>query len=132
MSKSEIEGILSQPFSMLSRQDMTVRKLLSKYHDNPEALKRKFTEAAHGFDPQLAERTRSKNKLVLNKEEREWVSLDKVLHPEVMIFYIYYYIQYVVSVDIVEGNNGITYVPYEYTGIKHFLLVGVGVLSSRS
>jgi len=83
MSKSEIEGILSQPFSMLSRQDMLVRKLLSKFHDNPEVLKRKFAEAAHGFDPQLAERTRFKNKLVLTKEEREWVSLDKVLHPEV-------------------------------------------------
>jgi len=83
MTKTEIEGILAQPFSMLSRHDMQVRKLLSKFHDNTEATKRSLVEAVSGFDVHLAERVRAKHKETWSKEEREWVSLDKVLHPEV-------------------------------------------------
>ena len=35
------------------------------------------------FDPHLAERTRAKNISMYNKEEREWMAIDRVLHPEV-------------------------------------------------
>eukprot|EP01041_Mallomonas_annulata_P002218 gene2218-4307_t len=86
-AKAEVESILNQPFSMLNRHDMLVRKLLSKYHDNQEMMRSKFAQAAYGFDPHLAERIRAKNVKTRSREEREWVSLDKILHPEIWAYY---------------------------------------------
>jgi hypothetical protein len=68
---------------MLTRHEMNVRKLLTKYHDDPEVIKRNRNVALFNFDPRRAERTRSKPYVAMTKEEREWSSIDKVLHPEV-------------------------------------------------
>ena len=87
MEKLEIEQILTQPFSMLNRHDVNVRKLLTKYHDDPEIIKRKRMQSVYGFDPHRAERTRAKQKALMSKQELEWASIDKVLHPEVWAFY---------------------------------------------
>ncbi len=83
LQKPEIITIMSTPFSMLSRREMQIRKLLTKIHDDPDIIKRKFAAAAYGFDPHLAERVRSKNFKAYTKDEREWVYIDKILHPEV-------------------------------------------------
>ena len=52
--KSEIEHVLKTPLSMLSRKDVMVRKLMQKYHDDPNLLKRGAAAAAYGFDPHRA------------------------------------------------------------------------------
>ena len=75
---------MKSPFGMLNRREVSVRKLLSKFHDDSELLLRGQAVAAFGFDPHLAERTRAKNPKAYNKEEKEWASVDKVLHPEVI------------------------------------------------
>lgn len=82
-TKPEIDTIMTTPFSLLSRREMQVRKLFTKFHDDPEIIKKAFAVAAYGFDPHLAERTRAKNSKSHNKEEKEWASLDRILHPEV-------------------------------------------------
>ncbi len=83
ISNVEIEHILSQPFSMLNRKEMIIRKLFTKYHDNPELMKRGLAAASFGFDPHLAERTRAKDYNAYTKEEKEWASVDRILHSEV-------------------------------------------------
>jgi len=85
MHKVEIENIMATPFSMLSRKDMAIRKLLTKFHDDPEVIKKQFAAAAYGFDPHRAERTRSKNPKAYSREQSEWASIDIKLHPEVSI-----------------------------------------------
>ena len=55
LSKVEIEYILDTPFSMLSRKDVIIRKLLTKYHDDKEALQKALSAVAYSFDPHLAE-----------------------------------------------------------------------------
>ncbi|RYH22833.1 hypothetical protein EON65_18680 [archaeon] len=83
INKSEIEYILETPFSMLNRREVKVRKLLTKYHDDVEYMKKALSAVAYNFDPHLAERVRSKHPKSYSKEEREWASVDRVLHPEV-------------------------------------------------
>jgi hypothetical protein len=87
MDKLEIDQVLVQPFSMLNRHEVSVRKLLTKYHDDPEIIKRKRVQSVFGFDPHRAERTRAKQKSLMSKQELEWSSVDKVLHPEVWAYY---------------------------------------------
>jgi hypothetical protein len=87
-NKAEIETILITPFSLLTRQEMCVRKIITKFHDNPEIMKKQYAIAAYGFDPHLAERTRSKNPKAYSKEEKEWESIDRKLHPEVWKYYV--------------------------------------------
>ena len=84
-SRIEIERIIGQPFSSLTRQEMAVKKLLSKFHDNPEMVRRAMGSESHGFDAHLAERTRIKNERGMTEEEREWMSIDTILHPEVLL-----------------------------------------------
>lgn len=91
LSKSEIEYILETPFSMLTRREMVVRKLLTKYHDDSEILKKAISALAYSFDPHLAERTRAKNPLSYSKEEAEWAAIDRVLHPEVSLYFSYFF-----------------------------------------
>jgi hypothetical protein len=83
MSKLDVQRILDQPFAMLTRKEMNARKLLSKYHDDADFIKRERHEALFGFDPFLAERTRSKQNKLMTRQEKEWATVDKVLHPEV-------------------------------------------------
>jgi hypothetical protein len=87
MSKHDIMRILAMPFQQLSRREVTVRKLLTKYHDDAEGMKKAFMASSYGFDAFLAERTRAKHPRGYNKEEREWASVDKILHPEVWKHY---------------------------------------------
>jgi phage-related protein len=87
LSKYDIERVLLQPFSSLSRKEAKVRKLLSKYHDNAEAMKRSVMLNLSGFNPNLAESVRIKMLKAMSSEEKEWMSLDKVLNPEVWSYY---------------------------------------------
>jgi hypothetical protein len=59
-----------------------VRKLLNKFHDDKEMMKRAIAAATQGFDPNRAERTRNKNPRFYSKEEREWSTVDRILHPQ--------------------------------------------------
>jgi len=88
LPRSEIVSILKTPFAMLSRKEVVVRKLMVKYHDDPSVLKRSFAAAAYGFDPHRAERTRAKMPATYSQEEREWSTIDRILHPEVWAFYV--------------------------------------------
>lgn len=83
----EIEYILDTPFSMLSRKEVIIRKLLTKYHDDKEALQKAIAAVAYSFDPHLAERTRAKNPKSYTTEEHNWSTVDRVLHPEVFIYF---------------------------------------------
>jgi len=88
LPRSEILSIMKTPFAMLSRKEVIVRKLMVKYHDDPSILKRSFAAAAYGFDPHRAERTRAKMPATYTNEEREWSTVDRILHPEVWAFYV--------------------------------------------
>lgn len=82
MNKVEIGRIMAQPFAMLTRKEMNVRKLLVKFHDDADLIRRNKKQAVFNFDPKRAERTRGKQYAVMTKEEKEWSSIDKILHPE--------------------------------------------------
>lgn len=72
---------------MLSRREMIIRKMLTKFHDDPSKVSGNAITglSANAFDPHRAERTRAKNPGTYTKEEQEWVSIDRQLHPEVRI-----------------------------------------------
>lgn len=89
LSKTEIQHILRSGFATLNRREVVVRKLLTKYHDDPEIMARSQAIAAHGFDPHIAERVRAKNPKAYSKEEQEWSSVDRVLHPEIWKHYVH-------------------------------------------
>jgi hypothetical protein len=89
LSKSEIDYILATPFSMLTRREVTIRKLFTKYHDDVEHMKRSIATVGLSFDPHLAEKTRAKDPRAYTKEEKEWASLDRILHPEIWEFYVH-------------------------------------------
>ena len=55
-TKLQLEHLMAQPFAALTKQEMIMRKLMRKYHDDPDILKRKLKESATGFDPNAAER----------------------------------------------------------------------------
>lgn len=92
----EIEYILDTPFSMLSRKDVIIRKLLTKYHDDRDALQKAISAVAYSFDPHLAERTRGKNPKSYTQEEQRWSTVDRILHPEVTAtLFLYIFIIFV-------------------------------------
>lgn len=80
---------MKTPFSMLTRREITVRKLLSKYHDQSKTDTGKLAGSL-GFDSFLAERTRAKNSKAFTKEETEWSYIDRILHPEVLRWFLYF------------------------------------------
>jgi len=90
LTKVELEHIMLQPYAMLTKQEMIIRKLIVKYHDDQEILKRKVAAVASGYDPHLAERTRSKDQRAFSREEHEWSTIDRILHPEVWKYYSNY------------------------------------------
>ncbi len=73
---------------MLNRREVTIRKLLTKYHDDIEFVRKSLSAVAYGFDPHLAERTRAKNPKSYTKEEQEWSTIDRIIHPEIWDFYV--------------------------------------------
>ena len=97
LPKNDIEKIMATPFSILSRKEVAIRKLLSKYHDNVDVMKKKSAELLTGFDPHIAERVRSKDPKSFTREEWEFASVDYCLYPLVgyVAFYtvtLYYYL----------------------------------------
>jgi hypothetical protein len=68
---------------MLTRKEMAVRKLITKYHDDKEHMKKAISAVAYSFDPHLAERVRAKHARAYSKEEKNWSIIDRKLHPEV-------------------------------------------------
>merc|ERR1711871_37435 len=86
-AKLELEHLIVQPLASLTRHEMIKRKLLRKYHDDPDIQKRAMQNAVFGFDPHAAERTRAKDAHAYTKEEANWVSIDRKLHPDVWKFY---------------------------------------------
>ena len=88
IAKVELLHIMKQPHSMLTRREQIIRKLLSKYHDNVDLMKRKSQGSSFGFDPSRAEKVRSTDFSAYSKEEKEWKSVDSVLHPEVWSYYV--------------------------------------------
>jgi multidrug efflux pump subunit AcrA (membrane-fusion protein) len=90
MAKVEIEHIIKSPFSMLNRTEMIVRKLISKYHDDPKKIKDMSSGPTHGFDAHLADRVRNKHPLTFTKEEVEWISIDQILHADIWKYYVKY------------------------------------------
>jgi hypothetical protein len=90
LTKIEIEHIMVQSFASLTKHEMIIRKLIKKYHDDPEIVKRKLSETAYGFDPHIAERTRAKDPKAYTKDELEWSSIDRKLHPEIWKYYSNY------------------------------------------
>lgn len=90
IAKIEIEHIMKSPFSMLNRTEMIVRKLISKYHDDPKKIKDLSAGPVIGFDAHLADRVRNKNPLTYTKEEVEWISIDQILHPDIWKYYVKY------------------------------------------
>jgi hypothetical protein len=82
-TKEEIERLVSSPFSMLTRKEVLVRKLLSKFHDNPGLAARARMEQATGFDPNLSGEVRAKHRSTLTSEERQWASIDRILNPAI-------------------------------------------------
>lgn len=60
-----------------------VRKLLVKYHDDKEMLQKQINAMAYNFNPHLAQCVRAKHIASYTSEEKQWASIDKILHPEV-------------------------------------------------
>merc|ERR1711998_801729 len=84
-----IEHILVQPYDQLNRREMQIRKLFAKFHDSMDKMIRQQQAMGSGFDKHLAERTRAKNPQTYTKDDKSWVSLDKVLHPEIWAYYVH-------------------------------------------
>jgi hypothetical protein len=74
---------------MLNRREVIIRKLLTKYHDDKDYMKKTISSIANSFDPHLAERVRSKHPRSYSREEKEWASVDRILHPEVWKYYVH-------------------------------------------
>lgn len=80
--RDELARIMVEPTDDLNRSEMHVRKLLHKFHDDPQLVSPQVPSAgAEMHDFSLAERTRLKNNHHRTATEKEWVSLDKTLNP---------------------------------------------------
>lgn len=81
--RDELVRILAEPFGELNRREMHVRKLMMKFHDDPQLIQNADARDLSDHDEcTLAQRTRSKNANELTVQEQEWVSLDRILHPQ--------------------------------------------------
>jgi hypothetical protein len=87
MTKAEIMRIKAQPYHLLNRKEMIVRKLLTRYHDDPELLRKSQAAKTSSFDSHLAERVRIKNPRFFTDEEKEWSSIDRIIHSDIWNFY---------------------------------------------
>ena len=86
MTQVEILHIIKCPYTMLSKREIGVRKLLARFHDDTELARRGASAGTTGFDSHLAERTRAKHPATWTKEESDWASIDKVLSPKIWAF----------------------------------------------
>lgn len=79
----EIERILAEPFSDLTRREVHVRKLVHKFHDDPQLVKADCMGGQDGMnDHLLAQQTRLKSHKHRTTMEKEWISLDKIFNPQ--------------------------------------------------
>ena len=85
IDKNEVDRIRETPFSKLQRREVIVKKLLNKYHDDAEMMKRKAEKLSLGFDPHLAANTRAKYESTWTLTEKEWVTVDKILNPSAWV-----------------------------------------------
>ncbi len=82
--RDELARILAESTDNLSRNEMHIRKLLHKFHDDPQLVSPDGpTTCSETHDLSLAERTRRKNSNIRTATEKEWISLDKILNPTV-------------------------------------------------
>ena len=81
IEKNEIDRVKETAFSKLQRREVTIKKLINKYHDDAEIMKRKAEQLSSGFDAHLAAETRSKISKTMTPHEREWATVDRVLNP---------------------------------------------------
>lgn len=80
----ELERIMAEPFVDLTRREVHVRKLVHKFHDDPQLVKPDcLVEQDEMTDRLLAQQTRLKSHKHRTTMEKEWVSLDKILNPHV-------------------------------------------------
>lgn len=80
--RDELVRIMVEPTDELNRREMHVRKLMHKFHDDPQLVNPHGPSVdveTHNFF--LAERTRLKSYHHRTAVEKEWVSLDKILNP---------------------------------------------------
>ncbi|GMH66094.1 hypothetical protein TL16_g04355 [Triparma laevis f. inornata] len=85
IEKSEVDRISETSFSKLQRKEVIVKKLLMKFHDDADMMKRKAEMLSSGFDPHLAAEVRCKVAKTWTPVEKEWVTVDKLLNPSAWI-----------------------------------------------
>ena len=74
--------ILAESADDLNRREVHVRKLLHKFHDDPQLVSPDYPAARpETQDLSLAERTRLKDIQHRTATDKEWISLDKILNP---------------------------------------------------
>eukprot|EP00752_Nemacystus_decipiens_P001471 g1447.t1 len=82
--REELVRILAEPADDLNRREVHVRKLLHKFHDDPQLVSTDGPASYHEtHDLSLAERTRLKDVQHRTATEKEWISIDKVLNPPI-------------------------------------------------
>lgn len=80
--REELRRILAEPSEDLNRKELYVRKLLHKFHDDPQLVGPDLpTALAETHNTSLAEQTRMKHPRHRTAMEKEWISLDKILNP---------------------------------------------------
>lgn len=82
LHREELRRILAEPTEDLNRKEIYVRKLLHRFHDDPQLVDTVTpTACAETNDNSLARRTRGKHHHHRTTVEKEWISLDKTLNP---------------------------------------------------
>lgn len=84
--RDELMRIMAEPFGDLTRKEAHVRKLMSKFHDEPQLLKSTTSSPpVHSgqHDTMLPHKIRLKRDKHRTVTEKEWISLDKVLNSQV-------------------------------------------------
>ncbi|CAM9212499.1 unnamed protein product, partial [Hapterophycus canaliculatus] len=78
----ELRRMLAKPSQDLNRKEVHVRKLLHKFHDDPQLVGTDTpTACAETHHTSLAERTRLKQHHRRTAMEKEWISVDRILNP---------------------------------------------------
>lgn len=81
--RDELVRILAEPFRELNRREKHVCKLMIKFYNDPRLTQNVgLRELSCHDECTLAQRIRNKNANELTVQEQEWVSLDKILHPQ--------------------------------------------------
>ena len=71
LDRNEVLRISETPFAKLVRKEVGIKKLLGKFHDDAELMRRKAEQNASGFNPFLAAETRHKDSATFTPEQKE-------------------------------------------------------------